>query len=317
MILCVNPNAAVDKTLVVERLEINAIHRPTFELSLPGGKGCNVARAARTLGADPAAAGWVGGHSGRFIEEGLQAVGIQTAFVHTTADSRDCISILDSATGAMTEFYEKGRPVSPAELDAFYTLYQQWLSRVRLVTLSGSLPPGVPTGFYAALIRLARSAGVLALLDSSGEPLRQGVEEGRPDVLKCNRAELAGMLGRPLERLEDVRAAVVELSSRHGARVVITLGAAGAVAADGGRVWLAQAPRIEAISAVGSGDAFLAGLACALERGAGLEDALRLASAAGAANALQIGAGRLRLDDVEALLPQVAVAELESASSNS
>ncbi len=309
MLLCVNPNAAIDKTLVVENFYLNAIHRPSFELALPGGKGCNVARVAHTLGQQPVVTGWVGGHHGQFIEQGLREEGIQTAFIHTTVESRDCISILDSATGEMTEIYEKGRPVSPAELAAFYAGYQNWLPNVQLVTLSGSLPPGVPVDFYAHLIQMAKQAGVRVVLDSSGEPLRHGLEAGRPDVLKCNRAELAGFLGQALAGPGELRQALQDLSTRLSTSVVITLGEAGTIAVHQGQLYQAQAPRIEAVSAVGSGDAFLAGLACGLLAGKSFADCLRLAVAAGAANALQIGAGRLLLADVNLLLEQVRVAE--------
>lgn len=312
MILCVNPNAAVDKTLVVENFRLNAIHRPSYELALPGGKGCNVARAAKTLGQQPVVTGWVGGNAGRFIEEGLNAEGIQTAFVHTAVESRDCVSILDPNSGTMTEIYEKGRQVTPAELEAFYALFQEWLGKVKIVTLSGSLPPGVPASFYAVVIGLAHQAGVPVVLDSSGEPLRIGLEAGS-DVLKCNRAELSAALGQPLEGLEDIRRTIRALSTRLGIRVVITLGSAGAIAAQDETTWLAQAPRIEAVSAVGSGDAFLAGLACGLLKSQSLDNALRLAIAAGSANALQIGAGRLQAEYVESLLGQVVVLEEKPA----
>lgn len=311
MILCVNPNAAIDKTAVVENFHLNAIHRPSFELALPGGKGCNVARAAKTLGRQPVVTGWIGGHAGRFIEEGLQAEGIQTAFVHTAVESRTCLSILDPAQGTMTEIYEKGRPVSADELQSFYDLFQRRLPEIKVVTLSGSLPPGVTVDFYANVTRLAREAGVMVLLDSSGEPLRSGVEQGRPDVLKCNRAELSGLVGQPLEDLEDVKQAARELSRRWEMTVVITLGSSGAVLAEsplsGGSVWLAQAPRVEAISAVGSGDAFLAGFACALLDHQPVKESLRLAVSAGTANTLHLGAGCLRPEDVARLLGHVRI----------
>jgi tagatose 6-phosphate kinase len=308
MILCVNPNAAVDKTLVVDHFRLNAIHRPSFELALPGGKGCNVARVAKALGQQPVVSGWVGGHAGQFIEDGLRAEGIDTAFVHTAVESRDCLSILDPADGTLTEIYERGRPVAPEELEAFYSQFKAWLPKVGMVTLSGSLPPGVPADFYARLICLAREAQVRVILDSSGEPLRSGLEQGHPDLLKCNRTELSGLVGKPLDSLDDLRREIRGLAGQQCGQVVITLGAAGAVAADSERTWLAQAPRIQAVSAVGSGDAFLAGLACGLLENKPLEEALRLAIAAGSANALQIGAGRLRLTDVELLLDQVTVA---------
>jgi tagatose 6-phosphate kinase len=307
MILCVTANTAIDKTLVVENFALNAIHRPSLELNLPGGKGCNVARVARALGQLAVVTGWVGGHAGRWIEEGLRAEGIQTAFIRSAVESRTCVSVLDPKAGTLTEIYEKGRPVSEEELESFYALYQEWLPRVSVVTLSGSLPPGVPAAFYAELARRGRAAGVPVFLDSSGEPLRLGLEEGRPAMLKCNRSELAGLVGQPLDSLEELKKVVRSLAGRWDCRVVVTLGSSGALAVDGQQTWLAQAPLIQAVSAVGSGDAFLAGLACGLLSGQPLNGALRLAVAAGSANALQIGAGTLRTEDVEMLLPQVNV----------
>jgi fructose-1-phosphate kinase PfkB-like protein len=153
-----------------------------------------------------------------------------------------------------------------------------------------------------------RAVSRQVILDTSGEALRLGLEAA-PDVLKCNRTELSGAVGQPLETLDDLRCAIRALSQRLGTRVVITLGGSGAIAAVGQRTWLAQAPRVEAVSAVGSGDSFLAGLVCGLVEGRAFEDALRLAIAAGSANTLQIGAGRLLLSDVKALLDQVVVAE--------
>ena len=61
MILCVNPNVAIDKTVVVRSFRLNEIHRPEQVMALPGGKGCNVARALKCLGESPVVAGWVGG----------------------------------------------------------------------------------------------------------------------------------------------------------------------------------------------------------------------------------------------------------------
>ncbi|MBE0698762.1 MAG: 1-phosphofructokinase family hexose kinase [Anaerolineaceae bacterium] len=307
MILCVNANAAIDKTVIVENFQLNAIHRPSFELVLPGGKGCNVARVARTLGLPSLVSGWVGGHAGNFIEEALQEEGIQTAFIHTRQESRTCLSIIDPLHGTLTEIYEKGRLISAEDLRAFTHLYQEWLGKVDLVTLSGSLPAGVPPRLFADLAILAHDAGVRAVLDTSGPALRLGLEEGRLYMLKCNRFELSDLIGQPLADLDDVKQAARTLAERHKMRVGVTLGAAGAIVVEEGRLWLAQAPQIEAVSAVGSGDAFLAGLACALLGGQAFDEALRLGVAAGSANALQLGAGRLSLADVERLLGQVEV----------
>ena len=309
MILCVNANAAIDKTVIVENFTLNAIHRPSVEMILPGGKSCNVARAAKTLGLSAVVAGWVGGHAGNFIEAALQEEGIQTAFIHTALESRTCLSIVDPVHGTLTEIYEKGQPVSAAEIQAFVRLYQEWLGRVDLVTLCGSLQAGVPPRLFADLALQARASGVRAVLDTSAAALHLGVEEGCPYMLKCNRSELAELAGKPLDNLEDLKQAARDLAQRRDMLVVVTLGAAGAVAVAEGRLWLAHAPRIASVSAVGSGDAFLAGLACGLLSDQVLAESLRLAVAAGSANALQLGAGRLDLADVQRLREQVIVKE--------
>lgn len=312
MILCVNPNASIDKTVTVDQFQVNAIHRPSFELSLAGGKGCNVARAARILGQPAMVTGWVGGYAGRFIEHGLHAEGIGTAFVRTREESRTCLSIYDPVLGTMTEIYEKGRAVTAKEVQAFYILYRKHLARASLVTLSDSLPPGAPVDLYAELIHMARAVGVSTVLDSSGEPLRVGWQQGRPSMLKCNRTELSELVGQNLVELEDLVRVVKDLAGVSGGSVVVTLGALGAVAvevqAQSQQTWLAQPPRVNAASAVGSGDAVLAGLACGILEKRAFKDALCLGIAAGAANTLILGAGRLRKEDVDSLVGQVRVA---------
>jgi tagatose 6-phosphate kinase len=85
---------------------------------------------------------------------------------------------------------------------------------------------------------------------------------------------------------------------------MITLGAEGAVLNYEGVEYRIKAPRIEARNSVGSGDAVAAGLAAALMRGLSPEEVARLSVAAGAANALH-GAGRLKLEEVFRLMPEV------------
>ena len=86
MILCVNANAAIDKTVVVSPFRLGEIHRPQSVLAVPGGKGANLAKGLKLLGGEPLVTGWVGGSSGEFIEHGLRGMGMRTAFVHLDAE---------------------------------------------------------------------------------------------------------------------------------------------------------------------------------------------------------------------------------------
>ncbi len=295
MILCVNPNAAIDKTVVVHGFRLNAIQRPEWVRSSPGGKGCNVARALKRLGGEPVVTGWVGGHAGAFIEEGLKAEGIGTAFVHVPFESRTCLSIVDPHGPSLTELYERGEPVSEADVATLVEAYSQNIGSYEAVTLSGSLPPGAPPDLYATLIRAARAAGVRVLLDSSGVGLAQGLP-ARPDVVKPNVHEFEELTGATLRTPLEVADAALEWSARMGFRMIVSMGAEGAVAVEDGRAWLVTPPAIELVSAVGSGDSLVAGSILGLTRGDALPMAVARGVAAGAANALSLGAAVFTLE---------------------
>jgi tagatose 6-phosphate kinase len=304
MILCVNPNAAIDKTVIVSPFELGKIHRPQAVKALPGGKGCNVARALKTLGETAVVTGWVGGTAGQFIENGLHAEGIQTSFVHVDFESRTCLSIVDGP--AITEIYERGESIPPEAVAAMRDHFRAIVGGYDAVTFSGSLPPGVPADFYRDLIAIANEAGVPTFLDSSGEPLKRGVE-AQPFLVKPNDDEAAILTSTEIPAVVDCMAAARTLARRYESIVVISLGPEGAVAAQGDDALVVQNPKVAAKSAVGSGDCTLAGLAYGFTHGFALEDALRYGIAAGTANTLTIGAGTFTLDDFERVRAQVVV----------
>jgi 1-phosphofructokinase family hexose kinase len=304
MILCLNLNAAIDKTIVVSSFEINKIHRPESVLALAGGKGCNVARALKTLGEEPVVTGWAGGLAGEFIERELHQEGIQTDFVHADFESRTCTSILDRENQTLTEIYENGEPVPTENVEQLRDRIRAVIRNYRAVTLSGSLPPGVPSDFYADVIAIAREAGVLTFLDSSGDALRRGLEAG-PLFVKPNEAEVRSLLGLSSSDAIDPVAAAVEVSTKYKTNVVLSLGANGAIAAQGQDVLQVKSPPVEAKSAIGSGDCMLAGLTYGLLGGFSFEETIAAGVAAGTANTLTIGAGQFKLEDFERLRSQV------------
>ena len=295
MILCVNANAAIDKTVVVPGFHLNGIQRPEWVRLSPGGKGCNVARALKRLGGEPVVSGWVGGHAGAFIEEGLKAEGIGTAFVQVPFESRTCLSIVDPQAPSLTELYERGEAVSEADVARLVEAFAENVGRYEAVTLSGSLPPGAPPDLYATLIGAARAAGVPVLLDSSGVGLAQGLP-ARPDVVKPNVHEFEELTGATLRTPLEVADAALEWSARMGCRMIVSMGAEGAVAVEDAKAWLVTPPAIELVSAVGSGDSLVAGSILGLTRGEPLPTAVARGVAAGAANALSLGAAVFTLE---------------------
>jgi tagatose 6-phosphate kinase len=309
MILCLNANAAIDKTVVVPGFRLGEIHRPEAVLALPGGKGANVAKGLKRLGDQPLVSGWVGGFNGRFIEEGLRAEGIQTAFVYVESESRTCLSILDPDSGTLTEIYERGDLIPPDQIAELKNLFRAQAGSCAAVTLSGSLPPGVPSDFYADLIRIATEMGVRVFLDTSGEALRCSLEAGRPFLIQPNAREFAELVGRQVESREEQAETAREVAARYGTIAALSLGAEGALIAGPGESFLVRPPRLAIRSAVGSGDCLLAGLAYGVTHGFALREAARYGVAAGTANALTVGAGVFSLHDFQQVLAQVEIVD--------
>lgn len=306
MILCLNLNAAIDKTIVVSSFEINRIHRPESVTALAGGKGCNVARALKTLREIPVVSGWVGGFAGRFIETELQREGIQTDFIHTDFESRTCTSILDREKQTMTEIYEAGESVPLDKINELREHIRKVIGNYRAITLSGSLPPGVPPDFYADLIKIAQKENVITFLDTSGEALSRGIE-ARPFFVKPNETEARSLLGLKSKETIEFTLAASEISKRYETKVLLSLGANGAVAAQEQEFFIVKSPGVEAQSAVGSGDCTLAGFAYGILCGSSFEESVVCGVAAGTANTLTIGAGRFKIEDFEKLRGQVQI----------
>lgn len=313
MILCLNPNAAIDKTIVVSSFEINKIHRPESVVTLAGGKGCNVARALKRLGETPIVSGWIGGFSGQFIERELQQEGIQTAFIHTNIESRTCTSILDREKQTMTEIYEIGETVPLEKINEFRKYISENIGKFQAITFSGSMPPGVQPDFYAELIEMARKENVLTFLDTSGDALCKGIAAG-PFFVKPNETEAKSLLGLSSDEPVDFAQVATEISIKYATNVLLSLGAKGAIAARAKEIFIIKNPRVEAKSAVGSGDCTLAGLVYGFLQGLSFEEAAICGVAAGTANTLMIGAGQFKTEDFERLRGQVRLSRKKQSS---
>jgi len=296
MILCVAPNPSVDKLFEVERLQLGAIHRPTAFVQVPGGKGLNVARAAASLGADVHVVALLGGHAGRWIAEELGALGIPFTPVWRAAETRSCLSVADRRAGSLTEFYESGSPVQPDEWTEFVRIADERAATASWATISGSLPPAAPPAGYRQLITAQNVAADTVELG-----------EARPALVKVNVAEARALTGSTEASPETLASELRERIGGDGHAAVVTSGTDGAVLVTPDGEALRGTVEAKGDYGVGSGDAFLAGLVVALDRGAAWPEALRVALGAAAANAGVPGAGRLDGDRANALAGQAQI----------
>ena len=304
MIVCLGTTPVYQRSMVFERVRPDGVNRATSVHDYASGKAVNVARVLHTLGEDAVVTGFAGGDRGRAMLADLDRAGVRHDFVTTEAPTRQCVTVIDRSGGSATELVEESTPVAPAEWAQLNERLDRLLPRATAVILSGSLPPGAPQDFYlSCLRRVPRS--VPAVLDTRGQPLREALGQSG-FVAKLNREELAATVGHALDTDDAIVRATRETMPAGGA-MIVTLGAGGALAADAGGAWRVRVPALPTRSAVGSGDAFAAGLTLGLLRNQPLPAACAFGAACGAANAMTDLAGHLTRQDVERLHPQVRV----------
>jgi tagatose 6-phosphate kinase len=314
MIACVGTTPVYQRSMLFERLQTNGVNRARRVWDYASGKAVNVARVLHTLGEDAVVSGFAGGDRGAAMRKDLDAAGIRHEFAVVDAPTRQCITTIDESAGTATELVEESHPVWGGDWEQLYARLGRLLPGAAAWVFSGSLPPDADPSFYLeCLRRFEPSRPRVIVVDARGEPLRAALSAGG-FVAKMNRDELAATVGRTLSTVEEVAQAMAGITPAGGAAVV-TGGAEGAVASDGRGYWQIASPRVRAISAVGSGDAFTAGLAIGLLAGRSLADACAFAAACGAANAMTPLAGHLRVEDVRELEANVVVRPLAGGSS--
>ena len=314
MIITVTLNAALDRTLTVPNFQRGQRHRASGGgLTLPGGKGINVARALKRLEVPVVATGLAGGLTGTRIVEELTAEAILNDFVRIGDESRTSTAVVDPTASSYTEINEWGPHVEPEELDMFREKLRYLASAAETVVFAGSLPRAVEDDFYGDLIRELNRRGVSTVLDAEGESLRLGTA-AEPFLVSPNQREAESLVGQEFHEEQDFAVALDSIAEL-GARNVLITQESGCFALlhEDREVkrFRCVAPLVETLSSVGSGDVLLAGFLAARHAGKPIDEALRAAVAAGAASTLEVGAGRFDPREVSRLLGGVEVAELE------
>lgn len=306
MITVAGLTPSLDLTYLVDDLRLGEIHRPSALVACAGGKSLNMARVAALLGADVRVIAVLGGPTGHQVADRLAADEVAFDVVTSPAETRTCVSIASGTAQDLTEIYQYA-PSLPepvwqevtAAADADLAARPGWLS------ISGGPPAELAASALGDLVGLAHRHGVRVAVDTHGAALDAAIA-ARPELVKINRAEAAELSGTDPATASLPHLALA-IRARTGGIVVLTDGGAGAIGVDADRTYRVPAPTRFGRFPVGSGDSFLGGLVAALDRGDALPEALRLAAAAGAANALVPGPGVLDPADLAAIVDEITV----------
>lgn len=311
MILTVTMNPAVDKVYLVDNYAIGKVFRTDNVVISAGGKGINVARVAKELGADVGATGLVGGNNGRIIIEEINRLNIINQFCDIDGETRINTNITDRVNKTSTELLEYGPNVQNKEMNEFLKLYSNIVNEYNVIVLSGSLPRGLEQNSYNSLIDIAHKLGKKVILDTSGSSLIDALDK-KVYMIKPNTDEIKQILDLGEATLaEDVIIdAAIGLKNRGIDLPVISMGSGGCVAYINSAVYHFKADASNVVNTVGSGDSFIAGCAVGIDRGLSQLDTLRLAIACGTANTQFEQTGIVTKELVEHYLDKVEIVRL-------
>ena len=287
MIGTVTLNPAVDVILEVSNLKINHYNKVLSAHTTSGGKGINVSKAIRGCGRETIAIGFLGGGRGRMIEEELRGIGITTNFWHIEEKTRSNTIISDKKTGQHTLLSEPGPKITEYDLEMLKSIFYRVMSQCSAVTLSGSLPRGVPENIYADLISIAKERGVKTILNSSGEQFIKGLEK-KPFLAKPDLRESNVVFGIKIDKERDAIKAAKEVLERGAKIAVVSLEQEKDIIATQDEIWFAETDYHEIVNLIGAGDALVAGFAISLtEEEKNLEEAIEFSMACALASALR------------------------------
>ncbi|OOR17093.1 tagatose-6-phosphate kinase [Bacillus mycoides] len=311
MILAVTMNPSVDISYPIQDFKLDDVNRVGHVRKTAGGKGLNVARVVKQMGEDVLATGVIGGTIGDYIIQELRKSDIKNHFYKIKQESRNCIAILHD--GKQTEILESGPSLSAEEGAAFLEKYRELLSEVSLVTISGSLPKGLESGFYRQMVEIGREKGIPVIVDTSGEPLRQVLNHNvKPFAIKPNISELFQIFGMEVEESTSSLKQLLNNKLFHGIEwIVVSMGAAGAFLKHGADYYRVTIPAIEVMNPVGSGDATVAGLAVALKRKQAVSDILKTAMTTGMLNTMEEVTGYINPEKFGQFFEMVEVIKID------
>ena len=304
MIYTFTLNPALDKQLSVPKISFNdVLIAENIQLDF-GGKGFNVSRMLAELEETSLAIGFLGGATGKTMQEGLSKQGINLLALPIAGETRTNITVVSSTAAEHIKINEKGPTVTENELQLVFDFIAKNAKAGTLWVLAGSLPPGLDFAVYQKMSEQIKALGGEVVLDTSGKALEAALL-AKPKLVKPNLFELSQLTGREIRSLTEIKQNPQILEAVGAEFVAISAGDQGALLSKGEQIVICQAPKIEEANPVGAGDAMVAGLTYALYHDLDMEEALKLGVACGTAAAMQSGTKMPKRELVEAIRQQV------------
>jgi len=309
-IATVTLNPAIDQTVSVDNFQAGTVNRTLSSRLDAGGKGVNVASFLADYGLEVAATGFLGEENAELFERHFARKKIEDCFIRVPGETRVNIKIMDERNQETTDLNTPGKAPGTEDVDRLSKQVQALAESCEWIILSGNLPPGLPSNFYADLIHSLKRKNPQVVLDTSGDALLEGLKSG-PRMIKPNIDELSHLIGSELNELAEVHAAARSLLNADVQVVVISMGGDGALFINENESLLAVPPSVTLKSTVGAGDAMVAGLVAGSVKNLSLADCASLATAFSLSAITRVGRELPARDEIESYKKQIVITPFE------
>lgn len=297
MVYTVTFNPAIDYVVRMDGdLLPGMTNRSASEEYYFGGKGINVSMVLAEMDVKSTALGFVAGFTGRAIDEGVKAQGIDTDFIHL----KDGISRINVKLKAdeETEINAQGPKIDEASQKELMDKLSK-LEKGDVLILAGSIPNSLPDDVYEKILSMLDGKGIEFVVDATKD-LLTNVLKYHPFLIKPNNFELGEIVGKVLTNDDEIYDGALKLQEMGARNVLISMAGAGAMLVDeNGNRYRIGVPKGQVRNSVGAGDSMVAGFVAGYMKTKNYDTALKMGTAAGSATAFSDGLAKKA--DIDAL----------------
>ncbi|HAT4124587.1 TPA: 1-phosphofructokinase [Clostridium perfringens] len=304
MIYTLTLNPSIDYIIDVENLELGKVNRTSKDFKFPGGKGINVSRILGNQKIDNIALGFLGGFTGKFIEDNLNSLGVKTEFIKVKGDSRINVKIKSNEE---TEINGAGPMITSEELDSLFNRLDQ-LVEGDILVLAGSIPSTLPKDLYLQIQKRVSKKNVKVVVDTSGKALLEAIKN-KPFLIKPNNHEIEEIFDVKINSEKELIKYGKDLVSLGAENVIISMAGDGALLITKDGVFKGNAPKGEVKNSVGAGDSLVGGFLAKYVETKDLITSFKNGIASGSASAFSLDLALA--EDVNKLLPIIKIERYE------
>ena len=282
MVYTVTLNPALDYVMKLKNLRTDDINRTDGEEIYYGGKGINVSVILTQLDIPNTALGFLGGFTGKKLEEMLESDGISCDFNYLkSGDTRINVKI---KADKEIDLNACGPEITQEDMQSFL----KKLDGIRdgdYLILAGSIPKTLPDDIYEQMLERVSDRTVNCVVDATGDLLKN-VLKYKPFLIKPNHHELGDLFSVEIKSDEDIAKYSKKLQEMGAKNVLVSMAKDGAMLTDeNGNVHKIGNAKGKLVNSVGCGDSMVAGFTAGYIKTADYSYALRLGSACGNATA--------------------------------